>query len=293
MGDKKKLAIPVICLIFGIMLFQCTGPSESADPSFSSVMRNTGSAEITVEPYTESYASKHPVPASKICGYDARGKLVEEQQNVLMSDIALTLAATNNISDSTLYTVSENGAKTKQSSWEYSYEDGHVSKKTVRLYSDDDNDGPGKWYTVRYSYTGSGELSAETTSVTSSSGSDKTKSVVTYFYNDDQSCSGYTTFNVQDNILQRTEYVNNTNGKPVREKTYSSDGTCIRTVVNAYNTDGTISRQEIKDQSGETQSRTEYFYDRDGYLMKSLVYNNDDGTLKPYRSYLYTVDKKS
>lgn len=289
---KKKGLITAVILAAAVMLSGCQKEISSADPSFPSSIKNTGSSEIMAEPYTESYASRHPELIASIEGYDANGVLVEEQENTQMSDIQLVLTTTESYVDGTHYAVSSDGVKTKTSSWEFSYQDGKVSKKQVLVYSDENalqenSESDMQSYTVEYTYTGDGNVSTETTKVTTESGSKKTKSVMTYFYTEDGICSGYTLFNMQDNILQETKYVNNTNGKPVKEKTYSSDGTCIQTVINSYNSDGTISQTEIKDSSGNTTERRNYIYDKNGYLIKSLLYQMEDEKLTPYRAYIF------
>ena len=289
---KKKGLITAVILAAAVILSGCQKEISSADPSFPSSIKNTGSSEITAEPYTESYASRHPKLIASIEGYDANGVLAEEQENTHMSDIQLVLTTTESYVGGAHYAVSPDGVKAKTSSWEFSYQDGKVSKKQVLVYSgenalQENSESDMQSYTVEYTYTGDGNISTETTKVTTESGSKKAKSVMTYFYTEDGICSGYTLFNMQDNILQETKYVNNTNGKPVKEKTYSSDGACIQTVMNSYNSDGTISQTEIKDASGNTTERRNYIYDKNGYLVKSLLYQMEDGKLTPYRAYIF------
>ena len=289
---KKKGLITAVILAAAVILSGCQKEISSADPSFPSSIKNTGSSEITAELYTESYASRHPKLIASIEGYDANGVLAEEQENTHMSDIQLVLTTTENYVDGTHYVISSDGVKAKTSSWEFSYQDGKVSKKQVLVYSgenalQENSKSDMQSYTVEYTYTGDGNVSTETTKVTTESGSKKTKSVMTYFYTEEGICSGYTLFNMQDNILQETKYVNNTNGKPVKEKTYSSDGACIQTVMNSYNSDGTISQTEIKDVSGNPTERRNYIYDKNGYLIKSLLYQMEDGKLTPYRAYIF------
>lgn len=289
---KKKGLITAVILAAAVILGGCQKEVSSADQSFPSSIKDTGSSEVMVEPYRESYASGHPKLVTSIEGYDAKGVLTEEQENTHMSDIQLVLAATDNYVGGTRHAVSSDGVKTKTSSWEFSYQDGKVSKKQVLVYSDENvlqenSESDMQNYTVEYTYTGDGNISTETTKVTTESGSHKTKSVMTYFYTEEGTCSGYTLFNMQDNILQETRYINNTNGKPVKEKTYSSDGTCIQTVMNNYNPDGTISQTVVKDASGAITERRNYIYDKNGYLIKSLLYQSEDGKLTPYRAYIF------
>ena len=276
------------------ILCACGKQETQVDRSFPSQISQTGSTELIVDPYETSYASEHPKIVKQIDGYDVNGALVEQQINTATSDIAAGLVGVDDISTGEFYTIGSDGKRSKTSLWAYSYDtSGHMTQKKLINYEKDggtvqsDSESAEQAYTIDYTYNANGDRETEITKVTNSHGTKIQKSITTYYYDENSVCTGYTVFNGADNITQKTKYVNNTNGKPVKEKTYSLDGGLVQIVINSYNKDGTVSFTETQTGYGVPKTRKDYFYDEQGYLIKMVTYKAQDGKLQKDRAYLY------
>lgn len=275
-------------------LCACGETEASVDTSFPAQISQTGSTALSVDEYQTSYAEKNPKYILEIDGYDSKGVLVEQQINKKTGDLDVGLTGIEEIMSGAKYTVASDGVKSKTLSWSYEYDDnGNVAGKETVVYTKDngtvqsDSESSQQIYIIYYTYTGDGNRKTETTKTRNIRNAETTVSVTTYNYNEDGSCSGYILFNNQDDITQETKFINNTNGKPVKEKTYSSGGKLIQTVINSYNPDGTLSYTQTQSADGSTESRQEFVYDEQGYLIKSLMYKAKDGKLQKYRAYIY------
>lgn len=290
---KKFICLALLTSV--LCLVACGQAKEMVDTSFPSQISQTGSTSLYVSEYETSYAEEKPKNISEINGYNTKGILVEQQINTKTSELATGMTGIEDIVNGEKYTVTSDGVKSKTSSWSYGYDDnGRVEKKQVVAYTKEngtvqsDSESTAQIYTVYYTYDADGNQRSETTKTKDIRNNETTVLVTTYSYSDDGICTGYTLFNCEDNITQKTTFINNTNGKPVKEKTYSSDGDLLQVIINSYNLDGTLSYTETQTKDGMPESRTSYFYDDQGYLIKTATYQGKDGELEKYRVYIYT-----
>lgn len=290
----SKRCILLAILISAISLSACGETEISVDTSFPSQISQTGSTALYVSEYETSYAEENPKNISQIDGYNTKGVLVEQQLNTKTSELATGMTGIEDIVNGEKYTITSDGVKSKTSSWSYDYDDnGRVSQKQVVAYTKEngtvqsDSDSTEQIYTIYYTYNEDGNRMSETTKTKDIRNHETTVLVTTYSYSDDGICTGYTLFNCGSNITQKTAFINNTNGKPVKEKTYSSDGDLLQVAVNSYNSDGTLSYTETLAKDGTPESRTSYFYDKQGYLIKTATYQGENGELEKNRVYVY------
>lgn len=291
MGKRHAFAAMLTAMI---LLCSCGETKAFVDHSFPKQIQQTGSTALSVTAYETSYAEEHPKNVAQIDGYNTKGVLVEQQINTKSSELAIGLTGFESILNGELYTIASDGVKSKTSSWTYSYDDnGNITEKETVIYTkpdgtvQSDSESTEQIYTIYYTYNTDGNKETETTKTRDNTNAETTVSVVTYTYNEDGSCAGYTLFNSVNNVIQETTFINNTNGKPVKEKTYAASGELIQTIVNSYNSDGTLSYSETQSEKGILQARTSYIYDEQGYLVKTATYQGKNGQLEKNRVYVY------
>lgn len=249
----------------------------SVDKKFKDPEKNA-TTELTVPEYKTTKASQNPRTTKAVYTYSPEGNLTGYVEYIQYTDIEKGLLwGKNGLSGSNTYVVNENGEKM------ILYQNGYTVDDKGQIITDDAHAVSGKWTRTIYTRRSDGQgNTAELYVLNHNNDEYVLVSTASYQYSENGNLiSSSLAYAGDSSKAAKTSYINNTNGSPVKITTRNTKGKLVSTEERGYNDDGTIAFSNTYDSSGDQLYRTWYYYDKDGYLEKSVDFDTGtDGNLK-------------
>lgn len=242
------------------------------------------SADLTPLKYKATEASENPRQTKEIYTYSPEGTLKKYTEHIQYTDIEKGLLwGKNGLSGVKFWDISENGEKTFLRSSNYTLDGkGNISKEVVYFPKSSRME-------IEYARMSDGRESVVSIYAYDADGVLSLASTATYQYKNGILVSSTLTYPGEGARSTRTAYLNNTNGDPVRITVRNSVDTIISTEERGYNADRSIAYSKTYNRKGEMIYRTWYYYDKDGYLEKSVDFERgSDGSMGVSEIHTYT-----
>lgn len=225
---------------------------------------------LTVSEYEKTEAREKPKTTRAVYTYSSKGTLTEYTEFSEYSDIEEGLLNMKACNGSSTYSVSADGTTSLLQTNGYSRDD------TKEITTEYVNTADGGSFRTDYSLRADGRPTMASLYVYTDSTQSYLMSTETYRYSKTGNLiSSTTTYNTDSSQNTTTSYISNTNGDPVKITTKNADGKTTTVETRGYNKDGTIAYSKVCDNNGEIYYRTWYYYDEDGYLIKSVDFEQN------------------
>lgn len=272
---QKKISWALLLILGGVLLIiNSMGPDPQDEITLPLTIdvqtyqspERAASETLTVSNPKETKAAKNPRTVQFEYTYSPEGNLTEYTEYIEYTEIEKgLLLGKDGLAGAKTWKVSSNGSKALVKSNDYTLDsNGLVIKEIVSSNINSE-------IQARYQRRADGKES-----ITELYARDKNRelnlvSTLMYYYSDNGNLISTTlTYAGEADSSVATAYISNTNGSPVKITEKDSNGNVISVEHRGYNKDGTIAYSKTYNKDEVLIYQTWYYYDKDGYLEKSV-----------------------
>lgn len=231
---------------------------------------DTAETDLTVKPYKKTKSDTNEKILKECYTYSAQGNLKEITEYERLNEISRGVLRKDVCAGGVTYSVSADHTRTFKKRNTYVFDmDGIITSEKVM--TEEDTSSPK--YRADYLYTTTGKISSETFYERNDEKDLMYQvSITTYNYNSKDILISSSTSYSDENTDLESEYINNSNGMPVKITTRDLSDNLISTEIRGYYRTGKLAFEKIYDGNGNINSKTYYYYDKNGYLIRDIEY---------------------